>query len=211
MRRAPRPRFGLLLALELVLGIVMTCIGPFTGTSRAGLIGGDPFGSPRDLPTGDANPDDEGSDSVGDPAPPPHIPQSEAMLALEWTRCEIHRCGTPAQIELRLPGTVLSSAAVFWTLSALDGGPGAAADLHFVEDVIGREGPTYGTDLPLIWDISIDEGAYIPLTLRDDQSLSASFPPGAHSFQLRATAADVRPFGDGYYILRLGQVLVPQL
>jgi hypothetical protein len=133
------------------------------------------------------------------------------MLTLEWTRCEIHRCGDPAQIELRLPGTVISSAAVVWMLSALDGSPGALADLHFVGDVAGREGPAYGADLPLIWEISVDESAFAPLTQREDHSLSAVFPAGPHAFLLRATTTGVAAPGDGYYALRLGQVLVPQL
>jgi hypothetical protein len=211
MRRALRPRFGLLLAPELVVVIALTFLGLFTNPVHAGPFGGDPFGSPLDRPTGNSSPVDEGGNPGGDPVPPPQIPQPEAMLQLEWTHCEIHRCGDPAQIEFGVPGTVLSSAAVIWTLCALDQGPGAAADLHFVQDVVGREGPAYGTDVPLVWEISVDQGAYVPLTLREDRSLSTAFPAGPHAFRLRATATEGPPLGDGYYTLRLGQLLVPQL
>lgn len=145
----------------------------------------------------------------GQPAQP--FPELEAEFFLDWTHCQIHRNGEQGVIEMRLPGTITSSAPVAWILSTSAPIPQGQAILYFVEDVLGRTGPEYGADVPLHWEISLDGGPFVPMTVLPDNSLTTTFPPGTHGFELVISGESPGPLDDGYYWLSLEQGLVPVL
>ncbi len=131
-------------------------------------------------------------------------------FSLDWINYKIHRVGeTP--LEIILSGTINTSNTVRWNLTTSDPLPNALPNLYFVEDVIGREGQTYEPDIPLIWEISLDEGEFIPMTLQPDNTLTTLFPPGQHNFQIRISGALEAGQEDGYYRLQLEQCLLPEL
>jgi len=144
---------------------------------------------------------------------PDCLPQMDSVwmeFSIDWTSCQIHRVDdTP--IEIILPGTIDGSNTLYWNLSTVSSQPGAPPDLYFIEDVLGRTGPAYGSDIPLTWEISLDGGPFTPMTFQPDNTLTTTFPPGAHTFQVRITG-ELQPYqGDGYYHLQLEQCLVPEL
>jgi hypothetical protein len=132
-------------------------------------------------------------------------------FALDWTNCQIHRVGTDSAIVIILPGTISSSNSIYWNLNTISPQPGGLPVLYFVGDVLGRTGPGFGRDIPLIWEISVDGGPFNPITIQPDSSLSVNFASGNHNFQVRITGAPPSYQGDGYYQLLLGQSLVPEL
>ena len=130
---------------------------------------------------------------------------------LEWTNCQIHRVETDSSIIVTLGGTISSNSRFIWNLSATSPQPGGLPSLYFVEDIFGRSGRQYGSDIPLRWDISLDGGLMRPMDNLPDGSLTTLFPAGQHAFQVRITAMPPYHQSDGYYNLQLGQSLVPQL
>lgn len=132
-------------------------------------------------------------------------------FALDWTSCQIHRVGTDSAIVIILPGTISSSNSIYWNLNPISSQSGGLPYLYFMEDVLGRTGPEFGTDIPLCWEISVDGGSFNPITIQPDSSLSVNFPSGSHNFQVRITGVPQSYQGDGYYHLLLGQSLVPEL
>jgi len=132
-------------------------------------------------------------------------------LSLDWTNCQIHRVYTDSAIVIILPGTISSSNSIYWNLNTISPQPGGLPVLYFVEDVLGRSGPEYGIDIPLIWEISVDGGRFNPIRIQPDSALFVNFPSGHHTFQVRITGVPQHNQGDGYYQLLLGQSLVPEL
>lgn len=132
-------------------------------------------------------------------------------FSLDWTQCQIHSVDVSSPLELILFGSFISNSPNIWRLAAISPQPGAPPDLYFIEDVLGRTGPAYGSDIPLTWEISLDGGPFTPMTFQPDNTLTTTFPPGAHTFQVRITG-ELQPYqGDGYYHLQLEQCLVPEL
>lgn len=139
-------------------------------------------------------------------------PQVEPWMnfSIDWTNCQIHRVND-SPIEIILPGTINGSNAMHWNLSTASPAPGVIPNLYFIEDVLGRTGAIYGSDVPLSWEISLDGGPFMPMTLQPDNTLTTLFPPGQHSFQVRITGA-LQPYqSDGYYHLQLEQCIIPEL
>lgn len=132
-------------------------------------------------------------------------------FTLDWTNCQMHRVNDDSPLEIILPGTIDGSSTLYWNLSAASPQPGGQPNLYFVEDVLGRIGPAYGSDIPLTWEVSLDGGAFQPMTLLPDNTLTATFPPGIHTFQVRITGTPQAFQADGYYHLQLTQCLVPEL
>jgi hypothetical protein len=133
-------------------------------------------------------------------------------FALDWTNCQIHRVINDSAIVIILSGNVSSSNSIYWNLSTISPHPGGLPVLYFVNDVLGRTGPEFGTDIPLTWEIALDGGSFNPImTMLPDNILLVTFPPGKHTFQVRITGVPQPYQGDGYYQLQLGQSLVPEL
>jgi hypothetical protein len=130
---------------------------------------------------------------------------------LDWTSCQIHRVSTDSAIVMILPGTISSSNAIYWNLSNTEPGGDGLADLNFTEDIFGRAGPNYGSNIPLVWEIAIDGGPMTAIPVQPDNSLLVLFPAGQHNFQVRITGLPQQCASDGYYNLQLNQSLVPQL
>lgn len=132
-------------------------------------------------------------------------------FTLEWTNYQAHRVNNNDPLEIILNGTITSNSSEIWTLSILEPSPELVPDLHFIEDVMGRTGQAYGVNIALLWEISLDGGAFQPMTILPDNSISYIFPSGNHSFQLRITGNLQNCTADGYYKLQLSQEIIPQL
>ncbi len=163
------------------------------------------------LPGFMAAPPDSGDQipHLGGGVPPDELIWME--FALDWTNCQIHRVNTDSAIVIILPGTISSSSRIYWNLHTMSPHPGGFPILYFVNDVLGRTGPEFGTDIPLTWEIALDGGSFNPITILRDKTLLVTFPPGNHTFQVRITGVPQPYQGDGYYQLQLGQSLVPEL
>ena len=130
---------------------------------------------------------------------------------LDWTSCQIHRVNTDSAIVMILPGTITSTNAIYWNLSNTEPGGDGLADLNFTEDIFGRAGPNFGSNIPLVWEIAIDDGPMAAIPVQPDNSLLVLFPAGQHNFQVRITGLPQQHESDGYYHLQLSQSLTPQL
>lgn len=146
------------------------------------------------------------------PPGPDMIPDSTwFQISFDWTLCLVHRVDNTSPIEVTLSGTIVSNSVNIWNLFTVSPQPGGQPLLYFVEDVLGRTGPAFGTDIPLTWEISLDGGPFTPMTLQPNNTLTATFPPGPHAFQVRITGMLQPSQEDGYYHLQLEQCLVPEL
>jgi hypothetical protein len=130
---------------------------------------------------------------------------------LEWTNYQIHRVNDYEPIEIILSGNISGSNTLNWNLSTAHPQSGGQADLYFMEDVLGRTGLNYGSNIPLTWEIALDGSPFFPMKILPDNSISAVFPPGAHTFQVRITGVPFNNQSGGYYHLQLEQYLVPAL
>ncbi|MCX6641521.1 MAG: hypothetical protein NTW14_13735 [bacterium] len=132
-------------------------------------------------------------------------------FTLNWTDYSIHRADNYGDIQIILPGSVFSTDPLTWRLTALNSTREGPPHLFFIENILGQSGPASGTDIPLSWEISINGGAFNPMTLLPDNTLTTTFPAGPHTFQVRITGTPQYHQADGYYRLQLTQSLVPQL
>lgn len=133
---------------------------------------------------------------------------------LNWTHCQIHLSGYSEPVELILPGWINSNRPEILRLFVIDPQPGGLPKLYYINDVLGNPPPaetSLNFDIPLEWEISLDDGPFKPITLLPDNSLTTIFPPGQHDFQIRITCL-IQPYQvGGYYHLQINQTMVPQL
>jgi hypothetical protein len=133
---------------------------------------------------------------------------------LNWTHCQIHLSGAYEPVEITLPGFINSNKPEILRLFVTDPHPGGVPNLYYIHNVSGNSPPmetSANVDIPLKWEISLDNGPFKPITLLPDNSLTTIFPPGQHNFQIKITCL-LQPYqADGYYRLQLSQTLVPQL
>jgi len=148
---------------------------------------------------------------IAEAVPYPYPFPTWAQFSLQWTHCQIHRVETDSAIVVTLNGSILSSNNLIWNLATAPTPPGSSPSLYFVEDIFGRSGPQYGSDIMLNWEISLDGGQLNPMNVLPDGSLSVLFPAGTHTFQVRITGAPQYHQADGYYHLQLDQSLAPEL
>ena len=132
------------------------------------------------------------------------------QFSIDWTNAQFHRIDdTP--LEAILSGTINGSNTLFWNLTSSQPQVGAPPILYYAENIFGNTNPALGTNVPLTWEFSLDGGPFNPMTLLPDNTLTTTFPPGPHTFQVRITGTPVYHQADGYYHLQLTQCLVPQL
>jgi len=144
---------------------------------------------------------------------PPEVAPEEPIVMqfdLQWTNYRIHRANDFSPIEITLSGSITTSSALVWNLAPTCPPGGGSPQLVFNEDIFGSGGSLYGADIPVSWEISIDGGPFVPMTVMPNSSLSAIFPFGSHTFQVRMTATPEYHQADGYYELHLTQSLMPQ-
>ena len=141
------------------------------------------------------------------PSPDPPIWME---FSINWTNCQFHRVDD-SPLEAILSGAINGSNALFWNLSTAQPQVGAPPILYYVENIFGNTNPSLGSNIPLTWEIALDGGPFAPMTLLPDNTLTATFPPGPHTFQVRITGTPVYHQADGYYHLQLTQCLIPQL
>ena len=140
-------------------------------------------------------------------------PEDEITMqfTLDWTDCQIHRINTAGPLEIILNGTIESNSPEIWTLSPVLPKPEITPDLHFVSGVNGEVAGDQDRKAPLEWMISLDKGMFEPMTILPDNSMTYTFPPGKHSFQVRIRGKLEKNQANGYYHLQLAQSFVPQL
>ena len=129
-------------------------------------------------------------------------------LALDWTTCQVHRVNDHSPLDITLNGNITSDIATIWTLTPQAVGP---ANLNRVEDVMGRHDAAGRTTVPLTWTISLDGGAFEPMHVTPDYTVTTVFPPGMHTFKLQISGPLQPNQPNGYYRLQLAQNLMPQL
>ncbi len=136
---------------------------------------------------------------------------SELLIAFDWTHCQMHQVNSTPALEVFLPGNYSATNPQIWKLSTIAPQSGSSPEqLHYVEGVCGQSAPPV-VNVPLTWEIAFDGGSYVPMTLQPDNSLTATFPAGAHTFQVRITGVMQSFQDDGYYRLLLSQYFTPQL
>jgi hypothetical protein len=133
------------------------------------------------------------------------------QFSIDWTDCKIHRTDDCSPIQIILPGTVNGSVPLFWNLKASQPQTSGMPILYLIENIFGQPAQAGDTNIPLTWEISLDGGQFNPMTLMPDNTLTTTFPPGPHTFQVRITGTPQYHQADGYYRLQLTQSLVPQL
>ena len=141
------------------------------------------------------------------------MPESQIFMevTLNWTDCQIHRVNTIDPLEIILDGTIESNSPEIWTLSSVLPKPEITPDLHFVSGVNGEAAGDQDRKAPLEWMISLNKGMFEPMTVMPDNSMTYTFPPGKHSFQVRIRGKLEKYQANGYYHLQLAQSFVPQL
>ena len=129
-------------------------------------------------------------------------------LAVDWTTCQVHRVNNHSPLSITLNGNITSDIATIWTLTPQAVGP---ANLNRVENVMGRHDAAGRTTVPLTWTISLDGGAFEPMHVTPDYTVTTVFPPGMHTFKLQISGPLQPNQPNGYYRLQLAQNLMPQL
>ncbi len=128
--------------------------------------------------------------------------EMECIFWWEATHVQIHRASDYSDFEIFLHGGSMCNNGQY-IITTPPTAVGSLDFLPFVQDMFGRTGPTYGTDIPLTWDVSINGGPYEPMLDLDD-------PPGAKYFlvdlcdnywTVRITGDVVYHQEDGYYFL----------
>lgn len=128
--------------------------------------------------------------------------EMECILTWDRTWAKIHRFSDYAPFHLYFNGTSACNNGQYIITTP----PTALGDLEwlpFVVDMFGRTGPTYGTDIPLTWEASVDGGAYAPMLDLGDPPGSKYFLVDAcdHYFTVRILVGVVYHQEDGYYYL----------
>lgn len=132
-------------------------------------------------------------------------------LFLDRTQCQIHRSGDYSPLVVTINGQISSSNSETWCLSVVSPEPGGSPDLYFIGDMFGRGGPPHGGTIPLIWEISLNGGDFVPMMTLPDNSIAYTFPPGGHTFQVRIGGSPGNHQSDGYYSLQVSQIFIPHL
>ena len=147
------------------------------------------------------------------PTPPGLVGMEDVWIrfTLDWTHCQVHLGNDAIPIEIVLTGTVASNYPEIWNLNAISPVPGGLPILYFNNDILGRGGQSYGTNVPLTWEISFNNNPFIPMTIQPNNALTTIIPPGLHAFRVRITANPQPGQGHGYYNLQMGQCILPQL
>ena len=126
--------------------------------------------------------------------------EMECLLTWDATHVQIHRASDYDNFYLYFNGTSKCNNGQ-WIITTP---PTALATgltvLPFVEDMFGRTGAAYGTDIPLTWEVSIDGGAYAAMVF-DDPDYQFEVDLCDHYFTIRILVDMAYHQEDGYYYL----------
>jgi hypothetical protein len=128
--------------------------------------------------------------------------EMECVLSWNATHAQIHRASDYTDIILEFCGTSVCNNGQY-IITTPPTALASLAYLPFVEDMFGRTGPQYGTDIPLTWEYSMDGGPWLPMDDLADPPGSKYFLVDAcdHYFCVRITADVAYHQEDGYYYL----------
>ncbi len=130
---------------------------------------------------------------------------------LEWTNYRIHRINDATQIQVELSGMVQAGRNLHWQLYSISPEPFAPLHLYHVQGAVQENPNPYTQDIPLTLEFSLDGAPFEPLEANYNHTFTVRFPPGPHTFVLRFTGTPPQTLSDGYYMLQLGQQIVPTL
>jgi hypothetical protein len=126
--------------------------------------------------------------------------EMECLLHWDATHVQIHRASDYADFYIYFTGTSACNNGQYLIVTPPTGLATGLTVLPFVVDMFGRTGPTYGTDIPLTWEVSIDGGAYGPM-VPDGDNLMFLVDLCDHYFTVRVLVDQMYHQEDGYYYL----------
>lgn len=132
-------------------------------------------------------------------------------FTLQWTNFQAHRTNDVSPLEIFLDGAISTNTPEIWTLTTVQPRPGHPPNLYFVGDVLGRSGGSYGSNVALSWELSLNGGPFEPMAVLPDNSICFIFPAGNNTFRVRIGGLLPQYAADGYYQLYLQQSIIPQL
>ena len=127
---------------------------------------------------------------------------------LDHTRVQIHRASDYSPIQVILHGFIWANHDLRWHLWAGGDHPFEPPKLYFVYDVMGQTG-LQGVDIPLYWEISLNNGCWRPFYQLPNNRLGACLPRGPQCIRIRITGCMEFHQQDGYYRLQMEQCLLP--
>jgi hypothetical protein len=142
-----------------------------------------------------------------------------SMQTYHYTSYQWHRLGDAEEtINFCIEGLIQSNNGQYISLMY------AGEDLnylHFVEDIFGRTGPDYGTDIPIVWDAAYGtgdvygtnilwEGFSLQFGPEDDVTIGP-IPACDHWFQFCGEFYLPYHIDDGYYSLLMGGCPAPEM
>jgi hypothetical protein len=125
--------------------------------------------------------------------------EMECLLHWDATHVQIHRASDYADFYIYFSGTSACNNGQYLIVTPPTGLATGLNFLPFVDDVLGR-GPTYGTDIPLTWEVNIDAGGYQAM-VPDGDNLMFLVDACDHYFTVRVLVDQKYHQEDGYYYL----------
>lgn len=128
--------------------------------------------------------------------------EMECVFRWDATHVQIHRASNYSDVEIYLSGGSCCNNGQYIITTPPTANP-SLDFLPFVQDMFGRSGPAYGTNIPLTWAYSLNGAPYAPMQPLND-------PPGSKYFLVPLSCNEwvVQIIGDiafhqedGYYYL----------
>ncbi len=126
--------------------------------------------------------------------------EMECTLWWDETRVQIHRYADYSDVVLYFHGGSCCNNGQ-WIITTPPTALGTLDYLPFVDDVLGR-GPTFGTNIPLTWDVNILDGAgYVAMVDGTAGAKQFVVPLSCQDYVIRVTGDIAFHQEDGYYYL----------
>lgn len=126
--------------------------------------------------------------------------EMECLLTWDATHVQIHRASDYEDFYLYFNGTSACNNGQ-WIITTPPTAVGSLNNLPFEKDMFDRTGPTYGTDIPLTWEYSLDGAGYLPMVDGTDGAKQFEVGLCDHFFTIRILVDVAYHQEDGYYYL----------
>lgn len=144
--------------------------------------------------------------------------EMEIIVHFDWTQAEIHRASLYSDVTLVVPGYIEQNSGNYIIVRPLgndpNGRPYSLDYMNFIEDIFGRTGIAYGSDIPTTWEYSLT-GPTGPWSAMDPGSGGAyQFlieEPCHHDFWYRVVMDIDEHENDGFYKMHGDLCPVPPL